>query len=265
MRFTATSGAGGRRAGAICAAILLAVGVSATAVVSGAGGTPSAAAAKKKPKKCKKARWKCAPKVYYLEAAGSYATPVFRLDWTAAVLLRKRRAGPGLVDYSQWAGEDPEDCYCAGFVTMVGTGTGFDYDHCTTSGDDVMINIPYQKLKVPEVADPYLSDFALRFKLIGREKNTYGLGVGDVQPETSNIVGTVNVICDDGTSHNDEFPYTDSALAVRALVKRGKVGSHFLSGRRDTRFETARGTAHDFVEWELRAFCGLDLCSPLAR
>jgi hypothetical protein len=207
------------------AATLLAV-----APVAGSSAAPIAVASKKK---CKKERWKCAPKRYHLSAGGTYSNPDYSEVWSAEVDLGKRRASFGEVDYAQDGGQ----------VTVSGSGTGLS-DVCLFAAGDstTTYRVPQQKLQVPRggIND---ADFGLTFKLIGSDKNTYGLSVGAVQPELSNIKGTVIATCSDGTSHALEYAYINSIQTVMALVRRGKVGGGPLTG-------SAQG-AGESLTWKL--------------
>jgi hypothetical protein len=228
MRFI-DGGRAGRNSGLVAIwLIALAAGLLAVDHVVGSSSGPTAVASKKK---CKKARWKCAPKRYHLTASGIYANCCFTQNWSAEVDLGKRRASPGEVDYAQNGGT----------VTVSATGTGLD-DHCTSSSGDATFNVPRQTVAVPRGGSND-ADFGVTFMLIGSDKNTYGLSVGDIQPEFSDVKATVIVTCPEGTSHTHEFPYTDPDRDVRALVARGRVGASSLTASAHTR--------NSFVAWTL--------------
>jgi hypothetical protein len=226
----------GPRGALICAVVALAVSVGAVGTVT-AGGGPTAVASKKK---CKKARWKCAPKIYHLSASGTFASSRGSEVWSAEVDLGKRRASVGTVDYAQDGGK----------VTVSGSGSKSFDDDCTSSSGEPTYNVPQQTLNVPRGgindADFGVS-FHLRFKGVG--KNEYGLGVGAVQPELSNIKGTATVTCPEGTTHTEEFFYVNTIPLTVAIVRPGKVGSPVLTGSAQ---DNAR-SSDESVTWKLTA------------
>jgi hypothetical protein len=205
--------------------------VALTALLAGIGGAGAAASltgsrsAFTSATKCKKkARWKCAPKTYHLSASGTYANSSYREAWSAEIDLGKRRASPGEVDYAQEGGK----------LTVSGSGvTEFD-DQCIFAGASgpATYTVPQQTLGVPPegIND---ADFGVEFHLKLRHRvgrNEYGLGVGAVQPELSNIKGTATVTCSDGTSHTEEYAYINRIQLSTAIVRPAKVGSSPLSG-----------------------------------
>jgi hypothetical protein len=233
MRIMDWSGAGKHSGLLAIGLVALAAGLLAVDPVASSSSGPAAVASKTK---CKKARWKCAPKRYHLTASGTYSNSQFTQSWSAEVDMRKRRAGPGEVDYTQDGGT----------LTMSATGIKDFDDHCLHEGSDgeATLNVPLQTVQVPpEGLDE--ADFGVTFKLIGSYKNTYGLGVGEVQEEFSHIRGTATVTCSSGSSHTHDFPYIDPARAVRALVAPGVVGGSPLRGSSQTR--------NSFVTWTLTA------------
>ena len=155
-------------------------------------------------------------------------------DWSAEIDLGKRRASPGTVDYAQDGGQ----------VAVSGSGT-FTYSHgCLSLDGYPTYNLPQQTLHVPRegLND---ADFGVTFKLKlnGIGKSQYGLSVGAVQPEFSNIKGIGTVTCPEGTSHTEEYAFINTIQTVMALVEPGKVGDSPLNGSAQAGFHT--------VSWSL--------------
>jgi hypothetical protein len=192
------------------------IAVSAAALTLGMAGGGATAVAKKS---CKKpGQWKCAPQRYKLKASGTTTGSNGSEVWSAEIILGKRRASPGTIDYSQNSGK----------VTVSGSGfLSFD-DHCTGFGKPAY-SVPEQTLDVPR-RPVYGSDFGVTFSLTGDTKNKYAVGVGAPQVEFSNVKGTATVTCPEGGSHSHDYFYTSPFATVIPLIARGKVGSSPLRG-----------------------------------
>ena len=214
--------------------IAAAVLVIAAAPVAASSADPVAVVAKKK--KCKKAAWKCAPKIYHLSASGVISESDGDVaTWSAEVDMRKYRANIGHVDYSQ----------AGGTVTVSASGTIPFSDSLPGCMTDIAYNVPQQKLNVPArgLND---TDFGLFFELplLKGDKNLYYLNMGDIQSEFSNINGSARVTCpEDGRSASVPFAFTGSNEIVGPW--KGKPNGATLKGS-----ESSPG--NDSVEWTLR-------------
>ncbi len=206
--------------------------------MSGSSGERTAAASKKK--KCKKARWKCAPKIYRLSASGVIReTGGDVAFWSAEVDMRKYRANIGHVDYSQ----------AGGTVTVSGSGTVSYSDSLPGCMSDVAYNVPEQKLNVPRQGLNN-TDFGVFFELplLKGDKNLVYVNLGDIQPEFSNIKGTATVSCpDDGRSASVPFAFTGSNEIVGPIEEGGWKGAPYGA----TLKGSASSAGNDSVEWTL--------------
>lgn len=213
----------------------LAVALALAVPIATSNGEPTAAAAKKKAKKCKKAAWKCAPKIYRLSASGVIReTGGDTQTWSAEIDMRKYRASIGTVDYSQ----------AGGTVTVSGSGTVSFSDSLPGCMSDVAYNVPQQKLSVP-ARGLNNTDFGLFFDLplLKGEKHEYYLNMGYIQSEFSNINGTATVTCPaDGRSASVPFAFTGSN-EIEGPWK-GKPYGSTLNG-------SASSPGNDSVEWTL--------------
>ncbi len=207
------------------------------APVAASSGAPTAVVAKKK---CKKAKWKCAPKMYRLSASGVIKESDGDVGfWSAEVDMRKYRANIGHVDYSQ----------AGGTVTVSGSGTVPYSDSLPGCMTDVSYSVPEQKLKVP-ARGLNNTDFGVFFELplLKGDKNVVYVNMGYVQSEFSNINGTATLTCPgDSRSASVPFAFTGSNEIIGPLEEGGWKGAPFGA----TLKGSASSAGNDSVEWTL--------------
>ena len=232
MRRTGTP-AGRLNTALVCTLIALVTGLGAAGSAIASGDGPTAIASKGKCKK--KQRWKCAVKRYHLSAEGFYKYNAGSQTFSAEIDLRKRRASVGEVDYTQEGGT----------VTVSATGSAESSD-LLPGCHPVTYNVPQQKLTVPPAGLFDHTDLFLGFSLIGDDKNTYSLWVGDyLYPMVTLIQGSGTVTCDaDGTSAPFVYYFNGSARLITE-ENPGKPWNRRLAG--------AGAYGGDSLKWTLTA------------
>lgn len=233
MRRTATP-AGRLNTALVCTLVALVTGLGAAGSATASGDGPTAFVSKGKCKK--KPRWRCAAKRYHLSAQGFYKYHSGSQSFSAEIDLRKRRASLGEVDYTQEGGT----------VTVSATGTNEFSDLLLGCPSDVSYNVPQQKLSVPPAGLFDHTDLFLGFSLIGDDKNTYSLWVGDYLYQGLTLIqGSGTVTCDgDGSSAPFTYYFTGSARLITE-TNPGKPWNHRLSG--------AGSYGGDSLRWTLTA------------
>jgi hypothetical protein len=207
-------------------------------------GGPTGVVSKKK--KCKKALWRCAPRRYNLFVSGVVKWATGSESFRAEVHLVRRRAGPGDVIYTTEAG----------LVAVSASYTREFSDDLRDCASDVRVDVVEQVIFVGPsgLFDP--TNFLVSFKLIGPDKNTYGLIAGSPQPDPSTLtpaVATVRCLAD-GREITESYYFFGSAKLN--TKHRGKVGDRFLVG--------GAINGGDYLKWVLttRDECG-EVCSNL--
>jgi hypothetical protein len=211
----------------------LAVGLLAAAPVIGSSGHPTALASKSKCKK--KQRWKCAPKHYHLSANGFYRYSNGSQTFSAEIDLKKRRASGGEVDYTQEGGA----------VTVSASYTAESSD-LLPGCHPVTYDVPQQKLSVPPAGLFDHTDLFLAFSLIGDDRNTYSLWVGDsLYPDLTLLQGSGRVTCDANGSSAPFVYYFEGSTRLITDRNPGRPWNRRLSG--------AGAYGGDSLKWTLTA------------
>jgi hypothetical protein len=199
--------------------IALAAGLLAVYPAAGSSDGPTAVASKKK---CEKAaRWRCSAKRYHLSAQGFYKYNRGSQTFSAEIDLRKRRASIGEVDYTQEGGT----------VTVSATGSAELSDQLPGCPSEVTYNVPQQKLTVPPAGLFDHTDLFLGFSLIGDDRNTYSLWVGDhTYPGATLIQGSGTATCDANGASAPFVYYFDGTARLITETNPGRPWNRHLMG-----------------------------------
>jgi hypothetical protein len=217
MRRNATP-AGRLNTALVCTLVALVTGLGAAGSATASGLGPNASVSKGKCKK--KARWKCAAKRFHLSAQGFYKYYSGSQTFSAEIDLRKRRASLGEVDYTQESGT----------VTVSATATAESSD-LLLGCHPVTYNVPQQKLNVPAAGLFDHDDLFLGFSLIGDDKNTYSLWIGDYLYQMVTLIqGSGTVTCDANASSAPFTFYFNGSARLITDTNPGKPWNHRLSG-----------------------------------
>jgi hypothetical protein len=217
--------------------LAIAVGLAGVAPVAGSkggsaeppGAGPAAHSAKKKGKKCKKARWKCAPKRLHLSASGIVSFENGSQTWSAEINMRKWRASVGQVQYAQDNGTLTLQ------ASWVDDGPTYYLPECDGT---VRSDVPRQTLKLPK-GDGFRFNAFLTFYLIGDRKNKYDFIVAD-NYELAEATGRQTCLSNGSQA---AFPYWMIASNNFEVLTPGRPSARRLKG--------SRAAGGDSIRWEI--------------